>query len=140
MQDILLFINHHLPLFTALAIVLVILIILEFIKLKRGAIRLTPARLTQLINHHKAVIIDIRSADAFKAGHVTGAISIPFSELKQKMKTIEKFKSQPIVIICATGVDSPKAAVLLMQQGIPAQMLHGGIRAWREAEMPLIKG
>jgi rhodanese-related sulfurtransferase len=140
MQDILLFINHHLPLFAALAIILVVLILLEFIKLKRGAIRLTPARLIQLMNHHKAVVIDIRSLDGFKTGHITNAISIPLSDLKNKMKTFEKFKSQPIVIVCATGADSPKAAVLLMQHGIQTQLLNGGMRAWRDAEMPLVKG
>ena len=140
MQDILLFINHHLVLFTVFTIILGILVILEFIKLKRGATRLTPARLIQLINHHKAVVVDIRSLDAFKAGHITSAISLPLNELKNKMKTLEKFKSQPIVVVCATGADSPKAAVLLTEQGIQAQILNGGIRAWREAEMPLVKG
>ena len=62
------------------------------------------------------------------------------SDLKTKIKKIEKFKSQPIVIICATGADSPAAASLLAEQGFQTCMLNGGIRAWREAEMPLIKG
>lgn len=140
MQDILSFVNHHLLLFTALAIILVILIILEFIKLKRGATRLSPARVTHLMNHSKGIVIDIRTPEAFATGHVTGAISLPLSDLKTKIKKIEKFKSQPIVIICATGADSPAAASLLAEQGFQTYMLNGGIRAWRDAEMPLIKG
>lgn len=140
MQDLQVFINHHLALVTLLAIILVILVILEFIKIKRGASRLTPAQVIHLINHDKAVVIDIRSADAFANGHITGAISLPFDQLETKIKKIEKFKSQPIVLVCATGADSPKAAAILVQQGFQAQLLNGGIRAWRDAEMPLIKG
>jgi rhodanese-related sulfurtransferase len=140
MQDILSFVNHHLPLFTALAIILVILIILEWVKLKRGATRLSPARVIHLMNHSKGVVIDIRTTEAYATGHLTGAISIPFSELKTKIKKIEKFKSQPIVITCATGADSPAAASLLAEQGFQTCMLNGGIRAWHDAGMPLIKG
>ncbi|HSW69057.1 MAG TPA: rhodanese-like domain-containing protein [Gammaproteobacteria bacterium] len=140
MQNILPFINHHLALFTALAIVLVILIILEFIKLKRAAARVTPAQVTHLINHDKAVILDIRTTDAFGSGHIVGAISLPFKELKDKLKKIEKFKSQPIVIVCATGAEASKAASSLTQQGFQVKILGGGLRAWRDAEMPLVKG
>lgn len=140
MQDILLFINHHMLLVTALAVILVILIILEFIKLKHGASRLTPARLIQLMNHSKAIVVDIRSTEAFGTGHITGAISLPLGDLKISSKKIEKFKSQPIVIVCATGADSPAAASILTQQGFQASILNGGIRAWREAELPLVKG
>ncbi len=140
MQDILLFMNHHLALVTLLAIILVMLVILEFIKIKRGAKRLTPAEVIHVINHDKGVVIDIRSSDAFATGHITGAISLPLSHLAEKIKKIEKFKLQPIVIVCATGADSPKAAVILAEQGFQAKLLNGGMRAWRDAEMPLVKG
>jgi len=140
MQDLLLFINRHLALVTALAIILTVLIILEYIKLKRGGARLTPAQAILLMNHNKGVILDIRSAEAFATGHITSAISAPLNELKDKIKKLAKFKSQPIVIVCATGADSPKAAALLAEQGFQAHILNGGIRAWREADMPLVKG
>ena len=140
MQDILSFIPNHLALSSLFAAVLVILIILEFIKLQRGASRLSPARVVHLMNHNKAVVIDIRSPEAFLAGHIVGAISLPLTELSQKLKKIEKFKSQPVVIACATGADSHKAATLLNQQGFQAQVLTGGMRAWRDAEMPIVKG
>ncbi|HSW94491.1 MAG TPA: rhodanese-like domain-containing protein [Gammaproteobacteria bacterium] len=139
MQDILLFVNHHLMLFSALAVILVLLITLEGIKLKRGATRLSPARVTWLINHAKAVVIDIRTPDAFLTGHIAGAISLPAVELKTGLKKIEKFKAQPIVLTCATGTDSPASATFLTTQGFQVHILNGGIRAWREADLPLIK-
>ncbi|MEO8401877.1 MAG: rhodanese-like domain-containing protein [Gammaproteobacteria bacterium] len=141
MQDIQLFIQNHLMLCLGLAIVLVILVIVEFIKIKRGGNRLTPAKMTQLINHEKAVIIDVRAQDAFLSGHIVGAISLPLSDIKNKMKKIEKFKSQPVVIICAAGTESSRAAAILTQEGFNnVQTLNGGIRAWRDAELPLVKG
>ena len=140
MQDILLFIQHHWALSLAFATILVFLIILEFIKIKRGSSRISPAQTTHLINHNKAIVVDLRSYEAFLSGHIVGAISLPLSALKEQVKKIEKFKSQPIVLVCATGTDSPRAATALMQQGFNVQILSGGIRAWRDAEMPVVKG
>ncbi len=140
MQDILSFIHNHLALTSLLAVVLIGLIIVEFIKLRRGTHQLSPARAVQLMNHNKAVVLDIRGSETFLAGHIVGAISLPLSEINTKLKKIEKFKSQPIVITCATGMDSQKAAALLNQQGFQTYILAGGMRAWRDAEMPIVKG
>lgn len=140
MQDIILFMQHHLVLVATFALVLILLFILEFIKLKRGANRLTPAEAVRLINHEKAVIVDVRSYEAYLTGHIVNAISLPLSEINGKIKKIEKFKSQPIVVVCGTGTEASRAALLLTQQGFQAQVLSGGLNAWRDAEMPLIKG
>ncbi len=142
MQDIGLFMQHHPALIAALAVVLVLLVILEFIKIKRGANRLTPAQTVQWMNHNNAAIIDIRNYEAFSTGHIVGAISLPLADLTntEKLKKIEKFKNQPIVLVCAAGMETPRAATTLAQQGFNVQVLAGGIRAWRDAGMPLVKG
>ena len=140
MQDILLFVQHHLALFTALAAILVVLIMIEFNKLKRSANRVSPAQATQLINHQKAVVIDIRTPDAFSSGHIIGAVSFPLSEISNKSKKFEKFKINPIIVVCNAGMESPKAAALLIKQGYRILILAGGMRAWRDAQMPIVKG
>lgn len=139
MQDIIPFIQHHTALVAALVAVLVVLIILEFLKQKQNANRLSPAQAVQYINHKKGVVVDIRNYDAYLSGHIVGAISLPLNEIKDKSKKIEKFKSQPIIIACANGQDSPRAAHLLMEQGFLVHILAGGLRAWRDADMPLVK-
>jgi len=139
MQDIMLFIVHHRILSLSLVSVVILLIILEFIKLKSSATRLTPAEVTELLNHQNAVIVDIRSAAQFKEGHIVGSLSLPMAELEQKVKKLEKFKSQPMIIVCASGLESPRAAVLLGKQGFNIRILGSGMRAWREAAMPLVK-
>lgn len=140
MQDIILFFQHHTALCLALIIIVLLLIILEYIKSSRNAGRLTPAKAIQLINHGKAVVVDIRDQGAFSSGHIIGAISLPAMEIKNNSKKLTKFKSRPIVIVCAAGTESQRTAALLVQQGFDARVLSGGLRAWREADMPLVKG
>lgn len=139
MQDILSFIQSHWMLSTALIIIFVLLLIVELIRQRQGARRVSPMEATQLINHQDAVLVDLRSADAFKTGHIVGAISIPFAELENKSKKLEKYKSKPIILVCAAGLESARATTLLMKNGLSAFILAGGIRSWRDAEMPLVK-
>lgn len=139
MQDILLFIQTHWALSLAAAVVLTLLFILELIRGKRGTKQVSASQLTQLMNHQDGVVVDIRPADAFKAGHIVGAVSLPLSDFESKFKKLDKFKSKPIIIACANGLDSPKAVSVLNTNGISAFILAGGIRGWREADMPLVK-
>lgn len=139
MQDILLFLQQHWALTLTVIIVFFLLMILEMVKIKQGASRISSAQAINLINHKNAVILDIRSADAFKTGHIVGSLSYPLKELDEKNKKLEKFKSQPIVLVCNTGTEATKAADLLKRSGFEVYVLEGGIRGWRDAEMPLVK-
>lgn len=139
MQNLFLFAQHHATLSTALVIALVLLVILEFIKLKQGTQQLSPALATQMINHQNAIVLDIRNAEAFATGHIVGAISIPCAKLESKYKKLDKSKAQPILIVCATGQESSRAAHLLLKNGFNTFILAGGIRGWKEAGMPLVK-
>ena len=139
MQDIFSFLQHHLGLSLALAFVLILLIVLEFLKQKKSANALTPAQAVQLINHQNAVVVDIRPTDAYAAGHIIDAVSAPLKELEEKQNKIEKFKSQPLILVCAMGVESQRAYTLLQLKGFNVHVLGGGLRAWREASMPVTK-
>lgn len=140
MQDILLLLQHHTTLSTALIIALILLTILEFIKSKNSAHRLTPAAATQMINHKNATILDVRAKDIFNAGHIVDAISIPLAELDSKYKKLEKAKNHPIIIVCATSVESTRAAAILTKHGYTTHILAGGMRSWKDADMPIVKG
>jgi rhodanese-related sulfurtransferase len=139
MQDITQFIQNHLALNLALVAVLFALMLLEFISQKRGTKQLSPAQTTQQINHANATILDIRSAPSYKEGHIIGAVSLPLPELDEKIKKLEKYKSNPIVVVCANGTESPRAASILTQKGFDVRILAGGTRAWIDAELPIVK-
>lgn len=139
MQDILNLLQEHWQLTSALIAVLFLLIIIEFIKQKRGANGLTPASTTHFINHKNAVVIDTRSTDSYSSGHIVGSVSIPLADLVAKNKKIEKFKTQPIVLVCNSDPEGQRAANQLQTNGFDVYILAGGLRAWRDAELPLVK-
>ncbi len=139
MQDIVTFLQTHWALSLGLLIVFGLLVLLELLKQKQS-LGVTTSQATQLINRENAVIIDLRSADGYASGHILNAVSIPFAEFSEKLKKIEKYKTQPIILVCMTGADSVRALQTLQKQGYRAYTLSGGLRAWREAELPLVKG
>jgi rhodanese-related sulfurtransferase len=140
MKDIYTFLQQHQMLVMALIAVLILLFIIEIIRLKLSARRISSLEATNLMNHQNAVVVDIRSQDAFYNGHVVGAMSLPFADLEKQYKKLEKHINNPIIIMCATGLESPRAANFLLKNGYNALVHAGGIRAWKEADMPLVKG
>jgi rhodanese-related sulfurtransferase len=139
MKDIYVFLQNHAMLSIALIVVLILLFIIELIRLKLSAQRISPLEATNLMNHQNAIIVDIRGQEAFRSGHIVNSISLPLTELEKQSKKLEKYLKQPIIIVCATGLESSRAANLLLKNGYNAHILAGGVRAWKEAEMPLVK-
>lgn len=139
MQDLLIFAQHHWELSLALVLAVFVLIIIEMMRVKRGAARLSPAAVTQLLNHQHATAIDLRSKDAYANGHITGSISMPLKEIETQTKKLAKYKSAPIILVCANGTTSPRAAALLAKEGFQVNVLQGGIQGWVTADMPLVK-
>ncbi|MDR3477183.1 MAG: rhodanese-like domain-containing protein [Gammaproteobacteria bacterium] len=140
MQDFITFLQLHWVLSATFVVVIFALLIIEFIKQKQSATQLSPSQLTQMMNHEDAVVVDLRSSILFADGHIIGAQSIPFTELNQKIKKLDKFKSKPIVLVCLTGAEAPRAAITLKDSGFNIHTLAGGMRAWREADLPVVKG
>ena len=62
-----------------------------------------------------ALIIDVRSKDEFKAGHVKGAINIDISVLDKSYSRIAKDKE--LIVYCRSGSRSKYAKYLLVKQG-----------------------
>ncbi len=94
----------------------------------------------QLINREKAVVIDVCEADEFAAGHVAGAKHAPLGQLEQKLPGLVKNKALPLILVCASGARSNRAVAVAKKLGYEqAQSLSGGMRAWKEANLPVEK-
>lgn len=65
----------------------------------------------------EAVIVDVRTPEEFRSGHVVGSVNIPLNELQQRLSEIRRVQ-KPIVLCCASGARSGKAQQFLSQQGI----------------------
>jgi rhodanese-related sulfurtransferase len=139
MQDFINFLLKHPALSASILFLIIALIIIEFLRAKRHRFSLNPAQVTTLINRENAIIIDIRPKEMFVKGHVIGAQSFTTNDIKENNKKLEKFKNKPIIIICATGVESQKLAVHLKSRHKQVYILGGGMPAWANASMPIVK-
>jgi rhodanese-related sulfurtransferase len=94
----------------------------------------------QLINRRDALVIDLRGAEQYAAGHIANARNIPEAQLGERLKELERFKTRPIVVTCGTGSRSMRAGALLQKNGFGEVFtLRGGVAAWQQASMPLEK-
>ena len=105
---------------------------------RAGAVNATGA--VQLINREKGVVVDVRDAAEFAAGHVTGAKSIPLDDLEAKLPSALKNKALPLILVCASGARSGRAVAIAKKLGYEqAQSLGGGLKAWKDANLPIEK-
>src|SRR5690606_19823028 len=111
------FFNHHLYLTIAAIIIFALLALVEILRAKRNVREITPSAAIQLINHEQGVVIDIRAPEQYRKGHIIDAVSILPSELSQAGKKIEKYKANPLIIVCNAGISSLKTATHLAKEG-----------------------
>ncbi|HZR04062.1 MAG TPA: rhodanese-like domain-containing protein [Burkholderiales bacterium] len=94
----------------------------------------------QLINRRDAVIVDVREVNEFKDGHIPNARNIPLSTFSARTKDLEKLKSKPVLVVCASGNRSTTAYAELKKLGVEdVYALAGGMQAWQQASMPVEK-
>lgn len=96
---------------------------------------------TLLINKEDAVVLDIRDTKGFNSGHILGARQIKPEALRNKeFAPLEKFKSKPIIVVCAMGNSARQTALDLFKAGFTqATLLKGGMNAWQSAGLPITK-
>ena len=106
----------------------------------RGYSSVTPSQSTQLINHDEAMIIDVREVNEYSEGHIINSLHIPLSTLNKRMSEIEKHKANKVIVACRSGHRSANACANLKKAGFEHVFnLSGGVMAWQNANLPLIK-
>ena len=97
----------------------------------------SPAQAVQLVNRKKGVLIDVSEPEEFAEGHAVGSRNIPFGQIEGH-KQLPSNKALPLVLVCPTGARAGRAAGMLRKLGYEkAQVLAGGLKAWREASLPV---
>ena len=105
-----------------------------------GAANINATEAVLLLNRSKPLVLDVRDATEFAAGHIQGAKNIPVAELAGRLKEIEKFKEKPVLVHCQKGMRAKTACgILKVQQFTQLNNLQGGLDAWLEAKLPLVK-
>ena len=137
MEQLIEFIGNHVFLVSAFGITLALLLWTEGLK---GGKAVTPAEATLLVNKEDAVLLDIRNKKDWETGHITNAIHIPFTDLKNRMGELNKHKSKPIVVVCNLGQTAGTAGKMLKADGFENVMrLRGGMTEWKGQNLPIVK-
>ena len=101
---------------------------------------ITPQALAEL--PEEPIVIDVRGAGEYAAGHLAGARHIPFAELADRLSELPQHR--PLVTYCNMSHPgqsrSERAAALLHDQGYTTWALAGGYPAWQEQGLPTTTG
>jgi rhodanese-related sulfurtransferase len=101
---------------------------------------LTAATAVQLINRERAVVVDVCEPDEFAQGHVTGARNVPVGQFEERLPQVVKNKTVPLILVCASGARAKRALGSAKKLGYEqAQVLAGGMKAWKDANLPVEK-
>ena len=101
---------------------------------------LTTSGAVLLINREKAVVVDVSEPVEYRAGHVGGARNVPLGQLEKRLPEVVKNKALPVILLCATGARASRAEGMAKRLGYEkAQALAGGLKAWKEANLPVEK-
>jgi rhodanese-related sulfurtransferase len=91
-------------------------------------IKVDGARARELVKGG-ATLLDVRTQSEFDGGHIEGAKLIPVQELGSRLGDVGP-KDKPVVVYCASGVRSGRAAGQLAEAGFTQVYDLGSIRSW----------
>lgn len=93
-----------------------------------------PELLARIDAHDAPVILDVRSRDEFAAGHVPGAVHIPFWAVRRHAAEIPASREDSIVVYCGHGPRAWMAGAALRRLGFRHLIyLTGHWHDWQKA-------
>ena len=103
---------------------------------RRGPGRIPASEAHRLLRDGTAVMIDVREADEFRAGHAPGAMHVPLSRLAHD-GAVGLPEARRLVLVCRSGNRSRRAAALLAAQGVNCVDMAGGMLDWAAEGLPV---
>ena len=82
-------------------------------------------------------LLDVREDDEWAAGHAPGARHIPLGQLPDHRHALSS--DDEYIVVCRSGSRSARAQGELRQAGFTVANLDGGMRAWSDARLPVVR-
>jgi rhodanese-related sulfurtransferase len=140
MDKFLEFTSNHTLLVLALFASIFIVIFYELRRKASGLIDIEAQEAVKLINNG-ALVIDLRSAEAFGRGHIVNARNVPSDEIESRVSSLGADVSKPIVAVCDAGISSRRAVSALRQKGYESvYSLKQGMTGWSQDGLPVVTG
>ncbi|MEV4256228.1 rhodanese-like domain-containing protein [Spirillospora sp. NPDC049652] len=102
-----------------------------------GGGRISARQARQRVAAGEAVLLDVREAGEWKAGHAPGALHLPLSRLAAGAQLPAAARDKPVVAICRSGGRSRQAAQILAGRGVDVVDVTGGMSAWAREGLPV---
>jgi rhodanese-related sulfurtransferase len=141
MEQYIEFIQHH-TLLAAAWLILAGALVFSFYKSLLSPIKsIGQHQATLLINREDAVVVDIRSQEEFRKGHIAGARHMSPSQIDATLPSgLENKKDAPIIVVCANGITAAGVAAKFHKQGFKRVFnLRGGMSEWLSANLPVTR-
>jgi rhodanese-related sulfurtransferase len=132
-------INHPL---LAGGLLLMTLVVIGYEIRQRAAMAsaVAPNEAIRLVNSG-AVLVDLRSSNQFKDGHIAGARNLPGDQIAADPKALEKLAAKTVVLYCGDGATTAAAQRTLERAGAKNVFsLRGGLAAWTQENLPVTRG
>ncbi|MFJ7996991.1 rhodanese-like domain-containing protein [Streptomyces sp. NPDC096310] len=86
------------------------------------------------------LVLDVREADEWAAGHVEGALHVPMSDFVARFGEVTEAVAdgRKAFVMCRVGGRSAQVTQYLVRQGIDAVNVDGGMLAWDGAGRPMV--
>ncbi|GAB2799551.1 rhodanese-like domain-containing protein [Dyella kyungheensis] len=101
-----------------------------------------PLDAGQLLQRQQAgqapLLLDVRSADEYRDGHIAGALNIPVESLARRTGVLGVPRDSEIVVYCVSGKRAARAQETLVSLGYThVRLLDGSLNTWRQRHLPL---
>lgn len=84
-------------------------------------------------------LLDVRTPDEFAQEHIEGAKLIPLQVLGENLSQLQTVKNKKIIVYCHSGNRSVAAARILAKNGFLPLSVQGGISAWKDAGLGVVR-
>lgn len=106
----------------------------------QGQENLAASAFSQKIKADKsAVVMDVRTPDEFTGGHLANAINVDVKSTDFSQRCDKLDRKKTYYVYCLAGVRSNRAAQVMRAKGFRVVTLDGGITAWKDAGLPVVK-
>lgn len=129
--------NHYLLSFSLVAVIF--LLIQDLISNSFNDYEsISPLIAVTKMNDDKVVVIDVREPNEFLKSHIENAINTPLGKIEEKLPSLEKHKTHPVIVTCQTGARSVAACKTLTKAGFTQVFnMQGGMQSWEDNKLPI---
>ncbi len=123
-----------------LALALLTVAALVFARVRGGENVLAPKEFVEKYKAEGGVLLDVRTPDEYKAGHMAGSENINFYDADFAQKIAAKDKAKTYFVYCRSGGRSGKTAAMMKEAGFTKVYdMAGGMGAYEAAQLPVEK-